>query len=95
MPESRYYVELRERYLRQAKCAVIDVINSRQHVDYDHLWASALRYPMVWEHDLRLWLRQWRDAGTLKWLGLAPRGRELIRGKHHSVALVGSHLAKS
>jgi len=92
MPESRFYIALRERYRLQAKKAVAEAINSGRHVAYDQLWLLALRFPMVWESDLRGWLRDWRDNGAISWQGLAPRGRELIRGKRHVVALIRGNL---
>jgi hypothetical protein len=87
MPESDFYNKLRGRYVTQARLKVVDMIIPEKHVDYDRLWLAALSYPMVWESDLRQWLKQWRADGNLEWHGLAQRGRELLRGKNHSVVL--------
>ncbi len=87
MPESKFYVNLRHRYRHRARVAVVSHVNKCRHALYDDLWIVALSFPMVWESDLREWLREWRDKGLLEWSGLAPRGRELIHGKNHSVLL--------
>ncbi len=92
MPESDYYIQLRNRYLLQARHKVVSMINSALRVDYDDLWVAALSFPMVWEKNLRQWLKEWRKNGQLEWKGLAPRGRELIHGKNQFVLLVGSKL---
>jgi three-Cys-motif partner protein len=93
MPESRFYVGLRSRYRERAQRDVASCINASRQSEYDHLWIVALSYPMVWESDLREWLREWRDKGFVDWNGLAPRGRELIHGKGHSVSLKAGDLA--
>ncbi|HEX3600715.1 MAG TPA: three-Cys-motif partner protein TcmP, partial [Lacipirellulaceae bacterium] len=92
MPESRFYESLRLRYANQARASVISTINRDHQTPYDRLWLCALSYPMVWESDLRSWLKEWRDQGLIEWHGLAPRGRELMRGKDHSVALTADKL---
>lgn len=87
MPESRYYMQLRERYRRQARSKVVSILNYKRRVAYDELWLAASSYPMVWESDLREWLKGWRDSNVVRWIGLARRGRELIHGRGHSVSL--------
>ncbi|HEY4233441.1 MAG TPA: hypothetical protein VGM76_08435, partial [Lacipirellulaceae bacterium] len=93
MPESRYYNGLRNRYRGQARNAIVSMLNKRQQVPYDDLWLAALSFPMVWESDLRDWLREWRSSRVLEWLGLAPGGRELRHGQRHSVSLLGGSLS--
>jgi three-Cys-motif partner protein len=93
MPESRYYNGLRKRYRSQARDAIVLMLNSKRNMPYDDLWLAALSFPMVWESDLRGWLREWRSNGSLEWLGLAPRGRELMHGRRHSVSLLGGSLS--
>jgi hypothetical protein len=93
MPESAFYQQLRGRYTSQARSAIISLINHRRQIPYDALWLTALRFPMVWETDLRAWLKEWRKEGAIEWHGLAQRGRELLRGKGHSVSLTGNSLS--
>jgi three-Cys-motif partner protein len=92
MPESRYYIGLRDRYRSQARNAIVSLLNSKRILPYDDLWLIALSFPMVWESDLRGWLREWRKDGSLEWVGLAPRGKELLHGQRHSVSLLGGNL---
>jgi three-Cys-motif partner protein len=92
MPESEFYQRLRKRYANQARHAVVSAINRGGQIPYDQLWLTALSFPMVWESDLRTWLKEWRKSGALEWHGLAPRGRELLRKKGHFVTLTGGNL---
>jgi hypothetical protein len=73
--------------LAQAKHKAVSMINATRRIGYDELWLAALTFPMVWESDLRMWLKEWRDNGLLEWHGLAQKGRELLQGKNHSVSL--------
>jgi len=93
MPESRYYIQLRDRYRSQARARMISYIKNKGRVEYDSLWLLGLSFPMVWEKDIRGWLKEWRDTRALVWHGLTSRGRELIRGKGHSVSLINDILS--
>jgi three-Cys-motif partner protein len=91
-PDSKYYIKLRERYLRQSRRIVLGLINSTNEVPYDELWRAALSFPLVWASDLHGWLKSWRDGGKIAWEGLELRERTLKRGKRHIVKRVGGSL---
>lgn len=93
MPDSRYYIDLRAHYESQARTLVKSIVESMSRASFDRLWFAALSYPLVWESDLKAWLRDWRDNGMLEWHGLAPRQRALRFGESHSVSLTGHELS--
>jgi len=89
MPESKFYLEYRGRYLRQAREAVISEINQKKRVAYHHVWDIVVAFPMVWERDLREWLKEWQDQEKLEIEGMGTRERVPKRdnSKHVIVAL--------
>ena len=54
---SKFYVTLRNRYLSRSKSKVFEILSVRKHVPYDALWKAALANPLVFETDLKEWLR--------------------------------------
>jgi three-Cys-motif partner protein len=84
MPQSQYYVQLRERYVGQSRESVRDLIRTRGRVPYDTIWADALRKPLVWESDLKQWLAAWKKEGSIALEGLKNE-RVPKRGKGHYV----------
>lgn len=85
MPESKFYIDLRSRYLDQAKQRIVEIINRSSHAPYDELWSSALSFPMVWENDLREFLKDARDQGYIRRIGMKPRERTLKQGEGHVI----------
>jgi three-Cys-motif partner protein len=73
--ESRYYKELRNRYLAQNRRRLMDELEARGRIPYDEAWASALCGPLVWEADLKSWIQEWRGEGKLDIEGMQPRQR--------------------
>ena len=61
-----YYKVLRLRYLAKSKAAVQEFLRSRRRVLYDDAWARALSFPLVWESDLKDWVRDWRDVLSIE-----------------------------
>jgi len=53
----RFYVKLRTRYVSRSKSNVLEILSTRKHVSYDTLWKAALANPLVFESDLKEWLR--------------------------------------
>lgn len=94
MPDSNFYTSLRIRYLRQARQQVVERLKRSTTTSYDHMWRIALSFPMVWEADLRGWLKQWRDRGNIEWLGLSSSERVLKQdNSEHAVRLVSKDLS--
>ena len=90
MPESKYYVNLRNRYIMQAKEAVRSRLSVSKAVPYDDLWRVALQYPMVWESDLKDWFRTWREEGVIEVCGIQLGRSSIQYGKDHTISLLDS-----
>ena len=54
---SKFYVHLRDRYLTLSRSKVFELLSTGKPVLYDTLWKAALANPLVFESDLRAWLR--------------------------------------
>jgi three-Cys-motif partner protein len=54
---SKFYVHLRGRYLRLSRSKAFEILSTRKPVLYDTLWKAALANPLVFESDLKGWLR--------------------------------------
>ena len=85
MPTSEYYRELRERYLNKGKEAVLGQLRQCSRAAYDDAWATALRFRMVWESDLKSWIREWKEQGLLAIDGLGPREKVPKRKSNHTL----------
>ncbi len=73
--ESTLYEELRDRYLSQAKQRIQETLTARRRVLYDEIWLLALSFPLVWERDLKAWIADWLEHGSLHIEGMKPRQR--------------------
>jgi hypothetical protein len=51
-------------------------------VAYDKVFALAMTHPLVWEQDLKEWIREWQSQASIELGGLKPRERapKLKRG---------------
>jgi three-Cys-motif partner protein len=65
--------ELRQRYLSMARRRIETLLEERRDVEYRSLWRRAVAYPLVWESDLRDWLKEWLRTGFISIEGLKPR----------------------
>lgn len=71
-----YFGDLRIGYLTKARDALLQQLTSKKCVPYDDAWALALRWPMVWESDLKLWIEGWLADATLREIsGMSARQR--------------------
>ncbi|HEX3525989.1 MAG TPA: hypothetical protein VH988_02890 [Thermoanaerobaculia bacterium] len=86
IPESRYYNQLRERYLGKARQGVLDLLKRRNRVPYDDAWALALEWPLVWESDLKGWIKEWQKGGALRIEGL--KGQKRVPAHGNEVFLI-------
>lgn len=66
--ETPYFDSLRARYLEKAKNTVKAELQSSQRIAYDKVWALALREPLVWESDLKDWIKEWDKDLTVEGL---------------------------
>src|SRR5262249_55451265 len=66
MDDSRPIDLLRRRYLEQARQRILEVLQGDKRVPYERAWDLALSFPLVWECDLKGWLREWGGQGKLR-----------------------------
>jgi hypothetical protein len=59
------------------------MLRARQSVLYDELWEAAVTFPLVWESDLKEWLREWKDRVRIE--GMKPRQQSPRRGAGNRV----------
>jgi three-Cys-motif partner protein len=56
-PSSAYYRQLRDGYVKRALGEVETRLRTEGRIKYDLAWEIALSFPLVWETDLREWIR--------------------------------------
>jgi three-Cys-motif partner protein len=66
MDNSHSIERLRNRYLDRAEQAVRAVLQTQRTVLCEVAWDLALSFPLVWECDLKAWLRSWQAEGALR-----------------------------
>jgi hypothetical protein len=54
---SEFYLNLRKRYLARSRFRVFEFLSNPNGASYDALWKVALSNPLVFESDLKDWLR--------------------------------------
>lgn len=81
-PESDYFRSLRERYRRRAIEDIESILETHRS-SYDDAWNAWLRYPMVWESDLKDWIK---DSDHIAVEGLSGRQRVPQRAMNHFLA---------
>ncbi|MDO8628924.1 MAG: three-Cys-motif partner protein TcmP, partial [Phycisphaerales bacterium] len=84
--DSKQYESLRQRYLGRSKSRVINLLQRKEKVSYDDAWDAALQEPLVWESNLKDWIKQWEATGEIQLDGLKPRERTPKREHGHSLA---------
>lgn len=78
-----HYESLRDRYSSRARNRVFQLLESQGRLSYDIAWDVALSEPLVWESDLRDWIRQSKDACELIVEGLKSKERTPKREHGH------------
>lgn len=79
--DPHFYESLRQRYTGFARRSVQELLQRHGGVEYDEVWSLALTNQLVWDRDLKKWIRDWADAGDLELGGLQERQRVPQRGK--------------
>lgn len=84
---SSYQGELRVRYQGKARGEVKAALTEAEGkpILYDLLMGLALSFPMTGERELKGWLKEWRAAGLVSYLGLPQGGRVPKSRKGHLV----------
>jgi hypothetical protein len=83
IPQSHHYNSLRDHYLDLAREAVLNRLRQQRRLIYDSAWLLALSQPLVWESDLRNWLKEWKEEGRLQLEGLQRLERVPKRDSSH------------
>lgn len=83
---SSYYESLKERYTTKARERLLLLLRERRRVTYDEAWEAILSSPLVWESDVKEWIREWQDQGVVNLEGLSRRERVPKLGHQHVVA---------
>ena len=76
---STRYATLRKRYLDKAKETVEGALAAKGRLLYDEAWAQVVSIPLVWESDLKEWIRDWQTHGRLE-----IQGTEFFFRRHES-----------
>jgi three-Cys-motif partner protein len=84
-----YYVTLRERYLQAAYDRMQEMLTQQRRVLFDHTWAAALQFPLVWDSDLKDWIRDWRKDGSVQLEGLSSSDHVPKRDRDHWIIYNG------
>ncbi|MDO8434954.1 MAG: three-Cys-motif partner protein TcmP [Candidatus Binatus sp.] len=87
MNDSDYYDSLRQRFIEIGLAKVEAELAEKGRVPHDILWQITTSVPMVWESDLKDWIRDWISAGKVRLQGLVGRQRVPQRGKNVLVIL--------
>jgi three-Cys-motif partner protein len=75
-PPSHRAVMLRERYTAAARCDVEALLRDNRTVPYHDAWDVALsRWPLVWESDLKDWIKDWSAEKRIEVRGLKSNQR--------------------
>ncbi len=80
-PESEYFRSLRDRYRQLVIDHIESILKKEGRISYDDAWNSWLRYPMVWESDLKDWIKQ--ESQRIELEGLSARQKVPQRGQKH------------
>jgi three-Cys-motif partner protein len=73
--DPRYFKGLLERYQSKARQHLLDALQAAGRMSYDEAWITTMSLPLVWESDLKSWIKDWRKRGWLVVEGLRPSER--------------------
>lgn len=80
-----YFESLRCRYCSLARKQLEDQLRKHASIPYDDAWITALRMPLVWESDLKEWIKDWKTDGTIRLDGLAAGRKVPKRDDGHTL----------
>lgn len=81
--ETPYFESLCRRYCEKAKTQVKAELQKMHKVTYDKALVLALKEPLVWESDLKGWIKDWQKKGHLTIQGLKGKQRVPKYGENH------------
>jgi three-Cys-motif partner protein len=78
-----YYESLREHYTSRVHDRVLLLLQGQKRIAYDDIWDSTLTEPLVWESDLKEWIKEWITKGEVRIEGREPKERTPKREHGH------------
>lgn len=75
LPQLRSIDGLRSRYLAQARRKVLELLQTKHRVPFEEVWDLALSSPLVWDCDVKEWIKEWQHEGSLRIDGMKSRQR--------------------
>jgi len=72
---SKYFEQLRHRYLLTSKVALQSRLSEVPELSYDAAWDLVLQQPLTWESDLKAWVQGWCREDRLELLNMKPSQR--------------------
>ena len=86
----RHYQALRDAYCAKSRRLTLSLLQRRKTVSYDVVWKGAISFPLVWESDLKTWIKKWQIEGMLRIDGLIGKRRVPQVGQNHTLVWQGS-----
>jgi hypothetical protein len=84
-----YYDSLRECYTSRVRNQALGMLQDQKRLAYDRVWDSTLTKPLVWESDLKDWIKQWVKEGRVRIDGLTGKQQTPKRGHNHYLVWEG------
>ncbi len=84
--DTRHYDRLRDRYLNRAQAKILRELEAATRIPYERVLALIDSEPMVWESDLKEWIKAWVKDGNLVVEGLIGRQSVPKRNSKHFLA---------
>lgn len=82
-----YYESLRDRYTARARQRVQEWLEKQRRLSYDGAWDLAMADPLVWESDLKEWIKVWVKEDWMRVEGMKPRQWVPKRGQENFLVL--------
>jgi len=88
--DSTHFEFLRKHYESRSQTRVLNLLQAKGRVNYDNAWDTALQEPLVWESDLKVWIKRWVKEGRVRIDGLTGKQQTPKRGHNHYLVWGGS-----
>ena len=79
--DKTHFEFLRDFFIKKAKSTAWNTL-SLNGVPYDEIWKRAMSFPLVWESDLKDWLKEWRDDNKISYQNFPIGQRVPKRGQN-------------
>jgi len=89
-----HFQALRDGYIEKSRRLARSLLEKRTRVPYDRAWKAAVSFPLVWESDLKSWIKIWEREGLLRIEGLSGKRRVPQVGENHTLVWQGHSSVK-